>query len=249
MDDRVLYSLVELGTVAVEVVLIVLYCNRLHLTAKVSVSMRTLCFAVFFLPLALMSLFPVLSALRVLYSFVGLAVLYRFCYDADWPNSVYMTAVFLLLAVIADILCSACLGWMGISENGLADTPFHRIAYNGMSKLIHLILIQAAPLLIRRKEPHLSLAGAAPLLTAQFASLAICLCLYFSGTGEASLETVIGVLATLYVNIVICFYVEAISAKNEMAREKEVAEREYQYNLKYYASVKQSQEENPRFVA
>lgn len=245
MEDSVLFSWVELETVAVEVVLIVLYSNRIKIGPSVSIGRRIIYFILFFLPLAIMSLYPALSVLRIIYSFFGLTILYRFCYDMDLPNSVYVTAVFLILSVAADIICSYCLKWIGVFNNGISDSSFDRITYNVMSKLIHLILIQTVPFLIRRKQPHLSFMGAIPLLTAQLASIVVCVCLYFSGVaaGEVQLRTIIGVLATLYVNIVICFYVEAISAKNELAREMEVAEREYQHNLKYYESVKQSQEE------
>lgn len=177
--------------------------------------------------------------------FFGLALLYWCCYSLDLPNSIYLTAVFLILSVVSDILCSYSVDLIGISNNGIEGSAFERVVYNGISKLIHLILIQTAPYLIRRKQPNVSFVGAFPLLTAQFASLLICLCLYFSGihSGGVELGTVLGVIATLYVNIVICFYIESISAKNDLEREKELTEREYQHNLKFYESIKQSQEE------
>lgn len=245
MEGNYWYTLVELGTVAVEVVLIVLFSNRMKMKPRVSIGMRAFSFLAFFLPLAILSLCKVMPVIRVMYSFLGLTLLYRLCYDTDLPNSIYMTALFLILSVVADIICSYCLNWIGINNIGISNSAFDRVTYNVISKLIHLILIQAAPCLIKHKQTHLSFVGAIPLLTAQFASLVICVCVYFSGANhvEVAPQTMIGVLATLYVNIVICFYVEAISARNEMAREKEVAEREYQYNIKYYESVKQSQEE------
>lgn len=245
MADNFIYSLIELGTVAVEVILILLYCNRLNVKSALSTGITAACYALFLTPLAIMSLCSAPPVWRIGYSFVGLALLYRFCYDIDWPNSIYLTAVFLILSLASDILCSYVFEAIGIENNGLSGSAFERIAYNGIAKLLHLILIQTVPFLIRRKQHRISFVGIIPLLTAQLVSLLICLCLYFTGisTGEVPPGTIVGVLATLYVNIVICFYVEAISAKNDLEREKELMEREYQHDLKYYESIKKSQEE------
>lgn len=245
MADNFSYSLIELGTVAIEVVLIRLYCNRLNIKSTMSTNRTIACYVLFLIPLAIMSLCFIMPAWRIVFSFIGLSLLYRFCYGIDWPNSVYLTAIFLILSLVSDILCSYGFDVLGIGNNGLSGNAFDRIAYNGIAKLLHLILIQTVPFLIRRKNPHVSFVGIIPLLTAQLASLLICLCLYFTGisTGNVPLGTIIGVLATLYVNIVICFYVEAISTKNDLDREKELMEREYQNDLKYYESIKKSQEE------
>lgn len=245
MVDNALRACIELGTVAIEVVLIVLYSNRMKMMSNVSIVTRLISYFLFFLPLALMSLCPVMPVIRVVYSFVGLTILYRLCYNIDLANSIYTTALFLILSVVSDIICSYCLSWMNITNTGFSDNAFDRIAYNVIAKLIHLILIQIAPFILKPKQAQRSFVGALPLLTAQFASLVICICVYFSGIDhqEVAPQTIIGVLATLYVNLIICFYVEAISARNELAREKEIAEREYQYNIKYYESIKKSQEE------
>lgn len=237
--------LIELGTIVLEVILIVLYNYRVDIKPQRPIGRIVICFIMFVIPLALLSLFPQIPVFRIIYSFVGIAILYRYCYNLDIPNSIYMTAFFLMLSIASDIVCSYCVKLIGIANNGISGNALNRMAYNGISKIIHLILIQTAPYLIKRKQPHISLVGAIPLLTAQLASLLICMCLYFSGSrsGNIGFETVAGVIATLYINLVICFYVEAVSAKNDLAKEKELAEREYQYKLKYYESVKQSQEE------
>ena len=247
MEGNVLNSnvLVELGTAVIEVILIVLYCYRLKLRPRKPALKIIICFVCFFIPLMLMSMWHNIPLLRIIYSCVGLVMLFRYCYSIDLPNSIYTTAIFLILSVSSDILCSYLVNIAGIPNNGVLGDALDRITYNGISKLIHLILIQIVPSLIKRKKEQLSFIGALPLLTAQFSSLLICLCLYFSGTrsGEVALETIFGVIATLYVNIVICFYVEVISIKNDLLREKELTEREYQHSLRYYESIKQSQEE------
>lgn len=225
--------------------MILLYCNRLNVKSIMSTGVTTICYVAFMAPLAIISLYPTVSALRIGYSFVGLILLYRFCYGVDWPNSIYWTAVFLILSLASDILCSYVFNVLGITNNGLSGGVFERIAYNSIAKLLHLILIHTVPFLIHGKHSHISFGGIVSLLTAQLASLMICLCLYFAGarTGDIPFETMLGVVATLYVNIVICFYVEAISTKNDLDREKELMEREYQNDIKYYESIKKSQEE------
>lgn len=245
MADNLISPIIELGTVIIEVILIILYSQRLLVNSSTSTSRKNIGFTLFFLPLAVMSLCSVPPILRILYSFTGLTLFYRCCFDVDWPNSIYITAVFLILSLVSDIVCSYLVSFIGIPDNGITGSPFGRIIYNSIAKLTHLILIQPVPYLIKRKHPHFSFIGAVPLLTAQFASVIVCLCLYFLGVmyDDIPIGTVLGVLATLYINIVICFYVESISEKNRLEKEKELAEREYQHNLKYYESIKQSQEE------
>ena len=134
---------------------------------------------------------------------------------------------------------------IGISNEGYTGQPIDRIAYNVAAKLIHLIFIQFIPLLTRRDKSNCTFMGTIPLLTAQIASLLACLCLYFSGGVHQDVSgiTIFGILAMFYVNIIVCFFVETLTAKNELLREKELTAQEYQYRLKYYDSLKQSQEE------
>lgn len=253
MEDRIIFSLIEVGTTLVEIALIALYSRRITLIRQVSRLKCAMVYALFFIPLVFLSFASIapwirmtyIPWIRISYSFIGITFLYWICYDIDLPNSIYITAVFLILSIVSDILCSYCVGLLGIPYNGVSGSPTNRVAYNAIAKLIHLILIQIFPYFLRTKQPKVSFTGTIPLLTAQFSSLIICLCLYDAGvsSGIIAIKTIIGVVATLYVNIVICFYIEVIGIKNDLAREKEVAEREYQHKLKYYESIKQSQEE------
>lgn len=245
MGDNAFFPIIETGTVFVEIALIVLYCRRVNMVMIISGWKCALAYLLFFVPFAFLSFIPVNPWLRVCCSFLGISCLYWICYDIDFPNSVYLTVGFLSLSVVSDIVCSYCVGLLGIPYNGISGSPTDRIAYNTAAKLIHLILIQIFPYLLRRKQANVSFVGTIPLLTAQLASLMICLCLYDVGvqSGIIAIKTAVAVLATLYVNIVISFYIEAIGVKNRLEREKEVFELEYQRDLKYYESVKQSQEE------
>lgn len=245
LDDNLIFTWIEIGTALIEVILILFYCQRLKLPKRISSVGIIGVFSLFFCFLSAFSIFPVLPWIRLILSFLGLSCLFYVSYDIDFANTVYMTAGFLLLSVIADSLCSFMIEIAGLPDYGLGSKPYYRITYNAISKLLHLILIQSTAWILRRKTVHVSFAGSIPLLTAQLASLVVCMLLHYSDviSGGISIRTVIGVLAILYINIVICFYVEAIGAKNELEQEKEATEREYQYKLKYYESVKQSQEE------
>lgn len=245
LENKLILAGIEIGTVLIEILLVLLYTQRLKLPKRPS-HKRILCaYALFFIFLALFSVLPVFPWMRILLSFISLTCLYHFCYDIDLSNSIYITAIFLLLSLISDMLCSFIVTLAGIPDFGVGNNPYDRITYYTSAKLTHLICIQLSVPFLRKKQVNISFSGALPLLTAQIASLVVCMLLHYSDvhSGSSSLRTVVCVLAILYINIVICFYVEAVSIKNELAHEKESAEREYQFKLKYYASIKQSQEE------
>ena len=245
MENKLILTGIEIGTVLIEILLVLLYTQRLKLPKRPS-HKRILCaYALFFVFLAFFSVLPIFPWMRILLSFVSLTCLYHFCYDIDLSNSIYITAIFLLLSLISDILCSFIVTLAGIPDFGVGNNPYDRITYYTSAKLTHLICIQLSVPFLRKKQANVSFIGTLPLLTAQIASLIVCMLLHYSDlhSGSSSLRTIVCVLAILYINIVICFYVEAVSIKNELTHEKESIEREYQFKLKYYESIKQSQEE------
>jgi hypothetical protein len=245
LQIEAVYNFIEAGTILAETILIILYCRRLNFHATTGKWQLILGYTSLFIPLCLLSFFLDLPWLRILYSFVGISLLFMLCYGLNIPNSVYLSALFLTLSAIADIGCSYCMTFLGISNEGYTGQPMDRIAYNVAAKLIHLILIHLITIFIPRKKANNTFGGTLPLLTAQIASLIACLCLYFSGGTHHDISsiTIIGILAMFYVNIIVCLFVETLTTKNELLREKELAAQEYQYRLKYYSSLKQSQEE------
>ncbi len=245
MDNKLVFLGIETGTVVVETILVLLYSQRLKLKRKSSRTQTIYAYVLFFFLLETFSILHISPWIRMLVSFLGLIGIFRLCYEIDLPNICYTTAIFLILAVIADVLCSFIVKYIGIYDYGIGDVPFSRITCNAIAKLIHLILLQLAVSFLHRKTANISFSGALPLLTAQISSLVVAVLLHYPDvhSGVITARTVTGVLAILYINIIICFYIESIGIKNELAHEKEAADREYQFKLKYYESIKQSQEE------
>ncbi len=245
LQNETVFNLIELGTIITEIILIILYCRKLNVCAINGKRDVVLGYTVLFIPLCILSSSLIPPWIRILYSFIGIVCLFKHCFGLSIPYSLYLAALFLTLSAISDICCSYCMSLIGISNEGYTGQPIDRIAYNVAAKLIHLIFIQFIPLLTRREKSNCTFMGTIPLLTAQIASLLACLCLYFSGGAHQDVSgiTIFGILAMFYVNIIVCFFVETLTAKNELLREKELTAQEYQYRLKYYDSLKQSQEE------
>ena len=245
LQNETILNLIELGTIIAEIILIILYCRKLNVHTVGGKFDAILGYTILFIPLCILSLSSVPPWMRILYSIIGIMFLFKHCYGLSIPYSLYLAALFLTLSVIADIGCSYCMSLIGISNEGYTGQAMDRIAYNVAAKLIHLILIGLIPILIRREKSNLTFMGTFPLLTAQVASLFACLCLYFSASAHQDVSgiTIFGILAMFYVNIIVCFFVETLTSKNELLREKELTAQEYQYRLKYYSSLKQSQEE------
>lgn len=63
--------IIELGTVVVEIILIILYSRRLNVSPSLSTGKTIMGFTLFIIPLAMMSLWPVMSGLRIFYSFLA----------------------------------------------------------------------------------------------------------------------------------------------------------------------------------
>lgn len=180
----------------------------------------------------------------------------RFTFSADGKERVLLVnsisyfevfnhnTVIHALAIIADVLCSSLFSLIGVLYQDQASEGARRIYYIAAAKLMHLIGVQIVIYIKRHKNNEGSLLHAIPLILGQLISILICHLLFsIIQYGASSIYVSIGIIGMLYINIVICLYIESIRTLYESKKQKEMAEHQLVIQQEYYEQVLKNQVE------
>lgn len=236
---------IEVVTVLVEIALLLYYLNGIFGMPKVHRSHVFCGFAGFGIVLALLSIFPLSPIIRLFFSMIYTLALGISVYKTKFLTGLYTIALYYSMAIVADILCSGILELLGMPvEQQLYSQDADRIIYNTVAKLVHLIGIQIVLILFRRHRQEGSLGKAIPLIIGEIASIIICHQFYLNIISNISPKyTIIEIIGMLYLNIVLCFYIDLAGALYESKQEAKLAEQQLAIQQSYYEQVSKNQEE------
>lgn len=235
---------IELITVFVEIVFLLYYLNGLFDFVKTGKNITFLMFAGFGLGLSILSVFPINPFVRIFYSISYTVIIELIAYKNSFLISLYFGFIYYAMAVASDILCSSIFSSVGVSYQAQASDGTKRMFYIVAAKLLHLIGIQIVIHIKRYKNHEGSLLRAIPLIIGQFISIYICHLLFsIVQYGGSPIYVSMGILGMLFINVVICFYVESIRTLYENKRQIALAEQQLTIQQSYYEQVSKSQEE------
>ena len=234
----------ELITVFVEMLITVYYLNGLFFSPQVKKIRVALAFSGFAAGLSILSILPINPFVRIFYALICTVLIEFSIYKASWLASVYIAFIYYALAIIADVLCSSLFSLIGVLYQDQASEGARRIYYIAAAKLMHLIGVQIVIYIKRHKNNEGSLLHAIPLILGQLISILICHLLFsIIQYGASSIYVSIGIIGMLYINIVICLYIESIRTLYESKKQKEMAEHQLVIQQEYYEQVLKDQVE------
>lgn len=235
---------IELATVAVEVFLPWYFFSAMLGKANNSKKLKILTGLIYTLTLAVSSLLipssPQRSAFIMLLTFFSAKVYFR----KGWIATVYPTVLFFLFAIFSDILCGTVLQLSGVPAADLMGGGVDRLIYIVFCKLFHLLCLYIILVLIKARVDSRSIFKALPVLSCQLLSIYICQCNYLiiiqgNGPDFIRFET----LGLLYINLIMCAFVEILSRSHEREREAAAANQQLELQKNYYLDIMARQEE------
>ena len=237
-------ALIETVTVITELACLIYYCYSILSFPKIKKSHTVIIIILFGCVLSILSILPVNPLLRIFFSIVGTELGCLFVYKETWFKILYVTLIFYALSVLSDIFCSGVLALFGMPINlQMSSALAERSLYIATAKLLHLIGIQIAIAVLNKGKNEILTIQTIPLVIGQVASIFICHQLYLSMKSEASVMAILDITAMLYINIVICYYIESIKRSYANKKEREIAERQLIIQQSYYEQVLMHQEE------
>lgn len=171
----------------------------------------------------------------------------RIYFNKDWLATAYPTILFFLFAILADILCGTLLQPGGVPASALMGDGIDRLIYNILSKLFHLLCLYVILTIIKAKIDAYSVFKALPLLSCQILSIYICqrnFLIVMEGKGPDFLR--FETLGLLYINLIMCAFVESLNRSHEREREVETAKQQLELQENCYLDIVERQEETRR---
>lgn len=238
---------IELSTVAVEVFLTWYFFSGMLGKANSSTITKAVTGAVYAAALAVLSLYAPSSTLR---SFIIIGLTYlaaKIYFDKKWISTFYPTVLFFLFSILSDILCGMLLQLSGISAEALMGDGVDRLIYNMLCKFLHLLCLYMILTITKAKVSPQSILKALPLLSCLILSIYICqknFLMVMDGSGPAFLR--LETLGILYINLIICAFVETLNRAHEREYEQKIARQQLELQKNNYLDIMERQEETRR---
>lgn len=238
---------IELSTVLVEIFLPWYFFSGMLGRTSRPWPLKVAVGAVYAAVLAALSLLLPSSPLRSTAIIILTYFAAKIYFNKGWLATVYPTILFFLFAILADILCGTLLQLGGVPASALMGNGIDRLIYNILCKLFHLLCLYVILTIIKTKIDTYSIFKALPLLSCQILSIYICqqnflIVLAGKGLDFLRFET----LGLLYINLIMCAFVETLNRSHEREREARTARQQLELQRNYYLDIMERQEETRR---
>lgn len=168
----------------------------------------------------------------------------KFYFRIPFVSQIYPIILFFLLAIISDVICGTFLQSKGMSAEALMGSGSVRIIYNSMGKLCHLLLIFISLTFIKLKTEKAVMLKALPLLSCQIISIVIYHFNFISVLeGMKPFIVNLEAIGLLYINIIICVYMEVLNRYYIERNKAELSEQQLQAQKNQYIQIMNRQEE------
>lgn len=235
---------IEMITIIAEVALTCFFYSK-HLNYKNINILSTLLFLVLYSIVLTFGTFNLPLFLRValiiLFFFLGNEILFKI----SRLKLLYLTILFFTSSILSDLLCSSVLVlFMGISIQTISANITGTLIYYSVAKLTHLVLLLIINNCLNKNKTSRSLLSLLPLILCHSASFLIIYVNYqFLLQGGNSQLIAFSTSALLYINIVLCFYIEFLRQHHDDHEKRIVAEQQLKITQRFYADMLQRQEE------
>lgn len=235
---------IELSTVVVEVFLPWYFFSGMLGRANSSRITMVIVGVTYTAALAVLSLFIPSSAMRssIIMGLTYLAA--KLYFNKSWVSTIYPTIMFFLFAILSDILCGTLLQLSGVPADALMGDGVDRLIYVILGKLLHLLCLYIVLTITKPQVSTQSIFKALPLLSCQILSTYICqknFLIVMDGNGPEFLR--LETLGILYINLVMCVFVEVLNRSHEREREAEIGRQQLELQKNYYLDIMERQEE------
>lgn len=192
----------------------------------------------------LLYLLPLVSALHTLLAVVITYLFVKLYFRQPWLSSLYAAFLYLAASIASDVICGAVLMVTGVNSDALLGDGAARAVYIAMGKLLHLLCLFVILTMTKRRYSYKVILRTLPLWMCLLFSLFVCYHNYTALLAGASAAVVIvETVGLLFINLVICIYVEVLDRTYARQQEAILAQQQLQLRECYYQDLVERQEE------
>lgn len=216
------------------------YFSKIHSSKILAYSLIAVYGSIIFL----LSVFSPVSTLHTFLTILSTYLFVKFYFKTSWLRSFYPTFLYLVSAILADVLCGALMQITGFQPGSIIGDGPERIIYNTMAKLLHLLCLYIILSLTNRRYDHTIILHTAPLCACLVLSFFVC---YHNFTalisGAPPTTVIVETVGLLFINLVICAYAELLSRTYTKQQEAILAKQQLELRECYYQDLVERQEE------
>lgn len=192
----------------------------------------------------LLYLLPLVSALHTVLAVVITYLFVKVYFQQSWLHSLYGAFLYLAASIASDVICGALLMVTGVNSDALLGAGAARSVYIVMGKLLHLLCLIVILTMTKRQYSRKVIFRTLPLWLCLLFSLFVCYHNYTALLAGASAAVVIvETVGLLFINLVICIYVEVLNRAYARQQEAVLARQQLQLRESYYQDLVERQEE------
>lgn len=155
----------------------------------------------------------------------------------------YITLLYYISVVLSDVIGGAILASQHVAMD-VSIGGAERLVYNSMAKIINLLLVQLLLLLFQKNKMKALPYSAIPLIFCQLFSAYVCYqCFYSLFTASEVGIFLLVSLCLLWINIVLCVFVQLLERYYEKQTAMIAAEQQKELQLQHYQTMLERQEE------
>lgn len=194
--------------------------------------------------LLILSCFVSISFLRFVIT-ISFTLLWMKIFCAKpWREMIFPISLFFVATMVSDIILGMLLQFGGFSLDALLGNGFERIIYNSMGKLIHLLCLYMVLSFKQSNSFYIAIYRILPILSCQLISFYVCHKSFIAFSLSSNQELIIlSCLSLLYINIVLCVYVDILNRSYIKQKEAIFARQQMEAREEYYHDLVVRQEE------
>lgn len=235
---------IELITILAEVLLFWFFFSK-HFYASKPSPKHIILFLLFYTTILCVGTFYFSLIIRLTILFLYILLGNYLLFKIKSLKIIYLSILFFTSSAVSDLICGTLVAslWNLKLQNLTTNTLIYLIYYS-VAKLIHLIILLIINRFFSIKNSNRSILNCFPLILCHSVSILIFHLIYkFHYLNGNPLLICLSTIALLYINIVLCFYVEFLFHHQEERERRLVAEQQLIMNERFYSDMLQRQEE------
>lgn len=232
--------LIESVTIIAEISLSWFFFSKFFSGTRVENTIFLACYSI----IDFIGTFFLTAPLRILLFAITIFCFNFFYFHIKATTVFYVVLIHFTSAILADVLCSLPFPYLNLPADYILNDVIGRLIYNSCAKLVHLIMLMFILFFMNIRKKTFFPAKTIPLILCHLASVFI---LYINFQMLISthnyVTTTIITIALLYINIVLCYYVDFLQRSFEEHEKLAMAEQQLCLNQEFYDDLLHRQEE------
>ena len=234
----------EIACVILEVIILYIFFKNAYNSPNKSKIITGISWLLFALILTMLSLTDDAEFIRLLFTFVSVALISSFIYNQKLLKSIITSVIFILFIAISDVFTTILLLNIGLSV--LETNTMSHIVYLVFGHIIMLAVFFLLIALFPFSRTNYNPAIIIPIIP----SLAVSLMLMLAITNDYIIKGkdipgyyLLITIGLLYINVIFLLYAKALHEYANKRKEAELSNQHYEMQIKYYEQMHTHQEE------